>query len=271
MATQELSSSSWPIRRSVSLKVSEPSIYVEGRTEGYRVILEVVDAIGLPKEIFVFQRKVGSAGIRYDEFSNVASPADLEEWQAGAPEEPDPPGQLFYRLSVLTLVFRSLDLLQQSVTDIKQDICLLLESLEQMDQLEETLVTIDSTCISRETPPCPPIPAMARLVAAPTDPEPCDDAEAGFGTGSIWYNWVNKKTWVLTADEPHCQAVWEQLGQDGSTGAAGVTGDTGPTGADSEVTGPTGPTGLIGLSGAGESGATGGTGPTGDTGPTGIG
>ena len=113
------SSSSSDLQRSLTLRRSEPAEYVEGRTQGYRIRYDVVEAQLVVPEIFVYQRKPGSAGEGpVDEFSNVASPSDLEEYPA---DEPETGGQ-FFRLSYIDLVYRSLSLLQTSISDLEQDI-----------------------------------------------------------------------------------------------------------------------------------------------------
>jgi len=265
------SSSSWPLMRSVSLKTSQVAEYIEGVTQGYLIDVEVVEAIGLPKEIFVFHRAAGTLSTddeqAKDNFSNVASPSDIEEYPVGEPET----GIEFYRGLKTSLVFRDMDLLSQSLADLKTDICLLLETLQQMDVLSEQIIVIDENCVTRESPPCAPIPTMARLVAMPRPPGPCDDAEAGFGVGSIWYDYSTDPgtLYVLISNEPHCQAVWQSMGEQGPPGATGGTGATGADGADGQ-TGGTGGTGATGGTGStGGTGATGGTGSTGSTGATG--
>jgi len=269
-SSSSLSSSSWPLTRSVTLHICEPEVFVDGRTQGYRVDIEVTEAVGLPKEIFLFQRKFDANYAEYDEFSNVTSPADLEEYPVDVPEDIDRTRDTYYRKLSLSLVFRDIDTLYKSVQDIKQDICALLESLNQMDQLTDTFIIIDENCVRHETPPCPPIPTMARLVAAPRNPGCDDNAEAGFGVGSIWTNTAVSPpiTFVLVGYDANGCAIWDQLGEDGPTGKTGDKGNTGPTGDPSFVTGPTGDDGKTG-----PTGDDGNTGPTGDpsviTGPTG--
>ena len=134
------SSSSTPAR-SITLRRSSPSEYILGRTQGYLFTLEVIEAVGLDPEIFVFQRKPATGGGSRDEFSNIASSADLEEYPADEPET----GGVFYRLATVELVFRNLDLGEQSMTDIERDINGLIESLNQMDTLVEATVVLDGS------------------------------------------------------------------------------------------------------------------------------
>ena len=112
------SSSSTELRRSLTLRRSEIEQYVEGRTQGYRVRFDVIEAVCIPAAVFVYQRLPGATvGETTDVFSNVASPADFEEYPI---DEPVSGGQ-FFRLQYVDLVFRNLDLLEQSATDITLD------------------------------------------------------------------------------------------------------------------------------------------------------
>jgi hypothetical protein len=134
------SSSSAEPKRYIKLRRTVPSKYVSGRTQGYLVTYEAIEAVGMPLEIFVFQRnpaplQVGQA----DVFSNIASPSDLEEYPVN---EPAPRG-FFFRRSRIDLVFRNLELLRQSLIDIENDVRLLTESLDQMDEFTESEITID--------------------------------------------------------------------------------------------------------------------------------
>jgi hypothetical protein len=201
------SSSSWPVRRSISLHIHEPSVYTDGRTQGYRLNLTITEAVGLTTSLFTFQRKIGADSDRFDEFSNVASPSDIEEYPEGAPDEPAPPGELFYRLDEVSLVFRDLDLLYQSLQDIRQDLCALIESLWQMDQLQEQTVVIDENCVQQGADPCPFPPITARLIGDTRDPAVTDDAISGYGNGSIWTNLTTRITYVLI-NNTNGSALW---------------------------------------------------------------
>ena len=135
----ESSSSSTDLTRSVTLKRSEIEEYIEGRTQGYRVRFDVLEAVCMPAELFVYQRVLGSVpGTVIDTFSNVASPTDLEEYPTDEPT--DAVG--FYRLSHVDLIFRSIDLLSQSAQDLTRDISALVMALNQLDVLIEHDVTL---------------------------------------------------------------------------------------------------------------------------------
>lgn len=134
------SSSSATVRRVLTITRSKISKFVDGRTQGYRVRFDVTDAVDMVTEIFVYQRRPGTlpdSPVR-DEFSNVASPADLEEYPVDAPVSTSP----FFRLRYADLIFRSLALLEQSSSDLLSDIAQLVETLDQFDVLTERLVTI---------------------------------------------------------------------------------------------------------------------------------
>lgn len=115
------------------LRRSRTSRYVDGRTQGFRYVIEVLESSGLPLEIFVYQRKPIISGTDYtDVFSNVASPADFEEYPVGAPSCDAYP---FFRLKSIDLVFRSMSLADDAWIALQNDIAQLIESLEFMNDL----------------------------------------------------------------------------------------------------------------------------------------
>lgn len=92
-------------------------------------------------EVFVFQRKqpVPPNVTEYDEYVNIASAADLEEYPANAPDTELAP---FFRLSSIDLLFRNVDLLYQSVQAMETDLRALIRNLDYLDEegVEETIV-----------------------------------------------------------------------------------------------------------------------------------
>lgn len=106
---------------------------------GYTSVLTVLSTVCLPTELFVFQRKPSTPVGAYDEFSHVASPSDIEEYPAGQAASHTP----FYRLDAVTLVFRELELLRQSLRDLKQDISALVETTNQLNNLTSYQLVID--------------------------------------------------------------------------------------------------------------------------------
>lgn len=139
------SSSSEAPRRSITIRKQTPRVYVEGRTQGYLLRLEAIASVNMPTEVFVFQRAPATATVgERDTFENLASPADLEEYPVGAPAS----GGVFYRSSVVELVFRNIDLLFQTLAEIQRELTSLIESLDQMDEFEEGDVIIDGVFTS---------------------------------------------------------------------------------------------------------------------------
>ena len=128
----------------VTLRTSEVA-FADG---SYAITLTVLSATCLDKELFVFQRKPRMALGVFDQFSHVASPADLEEYPVGQPTAAVP----FFRLAQATLVFRELDLLMCSLQAAKKDICMLVETINQMDVLSECQFTVDGDGVT----PCLP-------------------------------------------------------------------------------------------------------------------
>lgn len=109
--------------------------YVDGRTQGYRMKVEVVEAAGVSPSIFVYQVKPGISeeGGPVNEFTNVASPADLEEYGLMPPDAGNPAP--FYRLAAVDLVFRNQTLLESAWAKIKSDVEELIQSLTFMENL----------------------------------------------------------------------------------------------------------------------------------------
>lgn len=120
--------------------------YVVGRTQGWRMVVTASLASGgLPNEIFVYQRV--NIGITYsDQFVNVASPADIEEYPVGAPLNTEVP---FYRLPYIDLVFRNVQLSNDAWNGIKQDVGELIRTLAAFDNLiVQEIVTFGSSSSS---------------------------------------------------------------------------------------------------------------------------
>ena len=99
--------------------------------QSYDMVLEVLSAVDMPKEIFIFQRGIAPAyekdGEPTDMFVAVADPVDLEEM----PTTPDSPiiDQPFYRSDKVTLRFRSVTDLEECWAYISSDITGLVAAL----------------------------------------------------------------------------------------------------------------------------------------------
>ncbi len=106
--------------------------YVLGRTQGYRMLVSATNAAGgLPNEIFVYQRV--SAGLTYtDQFTNIASPADITEYPVGSPVSSEVP---FFRLDSIDLVFRNIALADDAWAGIKSDVNELIQTLKFFENL----------------------------------------------------------------------------------------------------------------------------------------
>jgi hypothetical protein len=111
---------------------------VELADNGYFITVTVTAAGQLPVELFVFQRQPLEAGTYKDVFCHIASLVDIEEYPVGAPNV----NASFYRLAAVEFVFRSLNLLYQTLQDLKCDIHLLAESAEANLVLTEDTVEI---------------------------------------------------------------------------------------------------------------------------------
>jgi hypothetical protein len=109
---------------------------------GYTYKVEVLEAIDLPPEIFVFLRipKPSDPSQSDDEFQNIASPADIQEYPVLVPV----PGanRPFFRLSEVLLDFRNEKLAEDAWRCMQADFEALLEALNANAQLSvEEVVT----------------------------------------------------------------------------------------------------------------------------------
>jgi hypothetical protein len=90
----------------------------------------VLEAVGLPAEIFVFLRipKPSDPSQSDDEFQNIASPADIQEYPALMPV----PGanRPFFRLSEVWVEFRNEKLAEDAWRCMQEDFAALLDALE---------------------------------------------------------------------------------------------------------------------------------------------
>lgn len=108
------------------------SIYVSGRTQGYRMTIQAQDAVVLPNEVFVYQRKPSYKDPGYEDvFTNIASPSDLEEYPITTPVGNVP----FFRLAAVDLVFRNVSLADDAWKGIQNDMKQLIETLKFFDSL----------------------------------------------------------------------------------------------------------------------------------------
>lgn len=115
--------------------------YVGGRTQGYRLQLRVVDTCDVDPNLFVYEQRADSA-----EFSNVASPADLDSLPVDATTSV--PG--YYRQSTAELVFRTMEQVEESAAAIEQDVQALITALNSRDALADAdaVLTDDYTILT---------------------------------------------------------------------------------------------------------------------------
>jgi len=83
-------------------------------------------------EIFVWQRRPPNPPNTEDtdEYVNVASAADMEEYPVDNPDAELPP---FYRKTSLDILFRSVALMDKSIATIEADIQSLINNLDRLD------------------------------------------------------------------------------------------------------------------------------------------
>ena len=102
----------------------------------------------IESEVFVFLRKqpVPPAVDTYDEYTNVASAADMAEYPT---DGPDPLLTAFFRLSSFDILFRSIHLLNVSVTTIEADLRNLVTNLDFLtEEGAESAIEIDGKVIT---------------------------------------------------------------------------------------------------------------------------
>ena len=108
---------------SITIRKSIPDFERED-VQSYDMVLEVMDAQDMPKEIFVFESGIAPARTpeepASDYFVFIASPVDLEEIPVNTPESNGK--NPFYRVEKITLRFRCMLDLEEAWEYIKQDI-----------------------------------------------------------------------------------------------------------------------------------------------------
>jgi hypothetical protein len=90
--------------------------------------------------VFVYQRKQPTPPNvdEYDEYVNIASVADQEEYPANVPDTQVAP---FFRLTSIDLVFRSVELMYASIQRMEEDLRSLVKNWDYLDEegTEETI------------------------------------------------------------------------------------------------------------------------------------
>lgn len=132
----------------ITLKYAVPTVYVEGRTQGYRLFVEAVNPCGMTDKIFVYQRKPETYKDQNfkDDFANVASLPDLEEYPEDAPSSSLVP---FFRLNFFDVVVRSMDHLVDVAVSLHNQVVELVNTLDFNDKLVNLdEVRVGATCSS---------------------------------------------------------------------------------------------------------------------------
>ena len=102
--------------------------------QAYTLRIVVTDAVDMDKEVFMFQRGAGKPPTSdediQDSFVCIADPVDMDEVPKGAPDLANE--MPYYRLSEVTLSFRSITELVETKQDIVNDLKDLIRALNQM-------------------------------------------------------------------------------------------------------------------------------------------
>lgn len=111
--------------------------------QSFDLVITILSAIGMPEEVFVFQRGVSPAGSMgedpTDRFVCIADPVDLEEFPVNSP---DLMNEIpYYRVNNVTLRYRSMSELNEARDMIAADLAQLVTSLRVSDTLTIHLET----------------------------------------------------------------------------------------------------------------------------------
>lgn len=101
----------------------------------FRCVVTVVEAIGLPKEIFAFRRTVVNAvENRYqDEFSFICSPYDLSTYPVGEPHPNLTPP--FFRKDKISILLPSVESYHKFSEEVKSQVAHLIYMMDKLDDL----------------------------------------------------------------------------------------------------------------------------------------
>jgi len=115
---------------SATVDYQESIITHPGR--GYALHAVVTSSVDMPKELFVFQRRVPPFGenVVVDKFVSVADPVDLQEMPVGTPDLANE--MPYFRAATLDLQFSTSGELDEAKTGIAEDITGLMLALRQM-------------------------------------------------------------------------------------------------------------------------------------------
>ncbi len=125
--------------RSVKLTFYEAQLEEAANYGIFRLRVVAHDPVGMEADVFVCLREPANhkTGELKDVFQNVASPVDMEEYPIGAPTtgETEFP---FFRVAEVELDFRSTYDYQTALTDIREQVSVLISGLNRLDLMKET-------------------------------------------------------------------------------------------------------------------------------------
>ena len=120
----------------VSITVRKTVPPIGPAMQSYDLTVEVLSAIGMPQEIFVFKRALPTlpapptqapAQAPMDLFISIADPVDLEDYQVGVPDMAN--SNPYFRTKIVTLRYRDLVDLERDWVYINEDIQGLVDAL----------------------------------------------------------------------------------------------------------------------------------------------
>ena len=127
--------------RSIKLNRSLQEHVVEGRTQGYRLIVTATEPSLITDAIFLYSVGMPASltGDRTARFVAVCSPSDIEQYQADTPAT----GDSYYRLAEIDCVFRAVSLADLLWAAVNDDVEELVHTLNLMDEM----AAVDSVVI----------------------------------------------------------------------------------------------------------------------------
>ena len=239
-----------------SLKVETYYSSAVPRAQAYALHVVVTEAVDMPKEVFVFQRK--TTGV--DTFVSIADPADLQEMPVGAPDLANE--MPYFRVAKVDLIFRSVAEREDTEAGIKEDI----------DHLVRSVAGYNNTTLKEWRVIGNPSSGIAEFPAGVVLPPGPQGVQGIQGEQGI--QGVQGPQGPIGPEGP--QGPIGPIGPIGPEGPQGVDGPQGPQGPQGPigVDGPQGPQGPIGVDGPqgpeGPQGPIGPIGPEGPQGPIGL-
>ncbi|MEI6702596.1 MAG: hypothetical protein WCL71_03550 [Deltaproteobacteria bacterium] len=139
---------------SKNIRLSKKSTVYVPEISSYLLVVEVVDAQDMPKEIFVNQRIRNFAKNSFDDaFAAVCTPTQLEDFPVNAPDE----NSSFYRTSKIELVGRTAEMVKTVFDSLVYEVKKLVVDLSDLDNLSvsQTFDISATSVISNDVPVVP--------------------------------------------------------------------------------------------------------------------